>query len=419
MKKSIVWLSAALLLATAAPGFAEIKPNTFNLSAFVGGYVFDGVQQLDGAVNLGGRLGYDITKNVGVEISGNWVPTQVSDHSPIVPGKDVNYSTIRLDALYYLMPDKKFVPFVDIGIGEANVYSNKALEKHRKPLVEYGIGAKYFLNDKFALRGDVKHIMTVDHQWRNNLEYTVGLSYAFGFKKSAAAPVVTPEVKPAEPAAPAAARPTCQLTAKPASIKKGETSALNWTSANTTDCDLQPAIGPVATQGTKNVTPAADTTYTLSCNGAGGKATSSAMVAVVAPASEEKVSPAAPAAPQRERATITLKVEFPFNKYNVLPKYDSEIEKVAEFLKKYPTAKGVIEGHTDSIGSKNYNVKLSEKRAESVKNILVTKYGIDGTRLTTKGWWFSKPVATNKTAEGRQRNRRIEGQFDTVTIVVE
>ena len=69
-----------------------------------------------------------------------------------------------------------------------------------------------------------------------------------------------------------------------------------------------------------------------------------------------------------------------------------------------------MEGHTDNVGSKEYNQKLSERRAKSVANYLIEK-GVDKERVTTEGLWFSKPIASNSTAEGRAKNRRTEMKF--------
>jgi OOP family OmpA-OmpF porin len=66
-----------------------------------------------------------------------------------------------------------------------------------------------------------------------------------------------------------------------------------------------------------------------------------------------------------------------------------------------------VGGHTDSIGSDEYNLRLSQRRAEAVAAWLAA-HGIAAARLTAKGFGESKPVADNRTAEGRQRNRRIE-----------
>jgi outer membrane protein OmpA-like peptidoglycan-associated protein len=83
------------------------------------------------------------------------------------------------------------------------------------------------------------------------------------------------------------------------------------------------------------------------------------------------------------------------------------IDKLAAFLAEYPTRKVQIEGFTDSTGTVEYNRRLSERRAEAVRNALVAK-GVDSSRLMTRGYGVEFPVASNETAEGRQRNRRVE-----------
>jgi len=118
-----------------------------------------------------------------------------------------------------------------------------------------------------------------------------------------------------------------------------------------------------------------------------------------------------------EKTCIVLKIEFDTGKADIKPKYHDEIGKVAEFLQKYPEAKGSIDGHTDNVGGNDYNMKLSERRAASVRKYLIEKYGIAPDRLTSKGYGYTKPVASNKTKEGRQKNRRMEATFDCVIVV--
>lgn len=88
-------------------------------------------------------------------------------------------------------------------------------------------------------------------------------------------------------------------------------------------------------------------------------------------------------------------------------------------MKKYPEANGVIEGHTDNVGGYDDNMKLSERRAHSVRNYLIEKFGIAPERLSAKGYGYTKPVADNGTVEGRQKNRRIEASFDCVVVTTQ
>ncbi|MNF22847.1 Outer membrane porin F precursor [compost metagenome] len=85
----------------------------------------------------------------------------------------------------------------------------------------------------------------------------------------------------------------------------------------------------------------------------------------------------------------------------------SSLDAIKEILKNYPNAKFSIEGHTDSTGSAKLNQKLSEDRANAVRNVLIEK-GVNADNLTAVGYGSSKPVASNKTAKGRAENRRTE-----------
>jgi outer membrane protein OmpA-like peptidoglycan-associated protein len=107
-------------------------------------------------------------------------------------------------------------------------------------------------------------------------------------------------------------------------------------------------------------------------------------------------------------AVVTMgDVLFASNRAEVSPGASRCIENLAAFLAKDPTRTVVIEGHADSSGTKPYNTQLSEKRAEAVKAMLVSK-GIGADRIVTKGFGSAFPVSPNDTASGRQRNRRVE-----------
>jgi len=119
-------------------------------------------------------------------------------------------------------------------------------------------------------------------------------------------------------------------------------------------------------------------------------------------------------APVKEKVTVTLNVEFDTDKAIVKDKYYDDIKKVADFMKQYPDATAMIEGHTDNVGNEEYNQQLSEKRAESVRQYLVGKFGIDASRLEAEGYGENRPIASNDSEEGRQANRRVEAIIETI-----
>ncbi len=101
-------------------------------------------------------------------------------------------------------------------------------------------------------------------------------------------------------------------------------------------------------------------------------------------------------------------IHFEFDKYHITNNSYESLDKVAIFIKKHPQLVIEISGHTDNVGSKNYNLKLSEKRANSIFKYLVDKKGIKPGQLSKTGYGDRQPVASNESPEGRKLNRRTE-----------
>jgi len=118
-------------------------------------------------------------------------------------------------------------------------------------------------------------------------------------------------------------------------------------------------------------------------------------------------TPAAKAAPTAEKVTFSADTLFDFDKAVLKPEGKAKLDDL--FLKLFGMQLEVIVavGHTDSVGSDAYNQKLSVRRAEAVKKYLVQK-GVEENRVYTEGKGEKNPVASNKTAAGRQQNRRVE-----------
>ncbi|MEO7743902.1 MAG: OmpA family protein [Usitatibacter sp.] len=131
-------------------------------------------------------------------------------------------------------------------------------------------------------------------------------------------------------------------------------------------------------------------------------------------------SPTAPAQPARPapasvRQAVVIQADalFDFDKSVLRPDGRKSIDDAVAKLRGVDLEMVIATGHTDSVGSDAYNQKLSERRAAAVKDYLVSK-GIAASKVTTIGKGESQPVATNKTAEGRQKNRRVDIEFKGV-----
>jgi OOP family OmpA-OmpF porin len=100
-------------------------------------------------------------------------------------------------------------------------------------------------------------------------------------------------------------------------------------------------------------------------------------------------------------------VLFDFDKSAIKPEGAAILDRLVAFMKENPTKRVEFSGYTDSIGTEAYNQKLSERRASSAQSY-VAKQGIDPSRITTRGFGESNPIADNKTSDGRAKNRRVE-----------
>lgn len=178
-----------------------------------------------------------------------------------------------------------------------------------------------------------------------------------------------------------------------------------WTPADATveGCDdmLKPA--PVAAPAPAPSSAPAPAPEAAPATVAPAPAAAEAPVPVPAPAP----APAAASAPTSEKVTFEADTFFDFDKSTLKPEGKAKLEDLVSKLTGTDIEVVVATGHTDSVGTDAYNLKLSMRRANAVKAFLVSK-GIPADRIFTEGKGESKPVASNKTSEGRARNRRVD-----------
>ena len=155
-----------------------------------------------------------------------------------------------------------------------------------------------------------------------------------------------------------------------------------------------------------NWTPA---TAAEGCDGALTKAAEAAAPAAApaAPAAAPAAPAAAPVAATTQKVTYAADAFFDFDKSVLKPEGKAKLDDLSSKVKNINLEVIIAVGHTDSVGTDAYNQKLSVRRAEAVKAYLVSK-GIDKSRVYTEGKGEKQPVADNKTAAGRAKNRRVE-----------
>ena len=103
-----------------------------------------------------------------------------------------------------------------------------------------------------------------------------------------------------------------------------------------------------------------------------------------------------------------ISLEFENGKWDILPAMHNDLAKVGNFLIDHPDEKLKISGHTDSAGNENFNLKLSQSRADAIRTYLIEQFKIDESRITAIGYGSSKPIVEETTDESKQFNRRVE-----------
>jgi OOP family OmpA-OmpF porin len=188
MRNLIAALLVTLFVLTAGTVCAGERAGAFSLSPFVGGYTFDGAEKLETRPVVGLRLGYDLTKNFGLEGTFSYVPTRFTE---LVPGT-VNVFNYRLEGIYNFMPDRTVVPYLAIGGGgttlEMPPQDLVAHPHNHSPTLNAGGGIKWFLNENVAIRADYHQNILFDtsdasnkvESYLMNYEYSVGLHILFG-----------------------------------------------------------------------------------------------------------------------------------------------------------------------------------------------------------------------------------------------
>ena len=152
-------------------------------------------------------------------------------------------------------------------------------------------------------------------------------------------------------------------------------------------------------------------TAAAGCDGAIKPAMAAPAPVAAAPAAPAPVvvppPPAPPAPPAATKVTYAADAFFDFNKSVIKPEGKAKLDDLTDKIKGINLEVIIAVGHTDSVGGDAYNQKLSVRRSEAVKAYLVSK-GIEKNRVYTEGKGEKQPVADNKTAEGRAKNRRVE-----------
>jgi OOP family OmpA-OmpF porin len=326
-------------------------------------------------------LGYRFTPAYGLELNYGKTKSE-TDASPSIDARD---SRVSVDGYYAFNTAGSFSPYLLLGAGQGDFKLPTMVNADRNSIIDAGIGAFYRFTDRVALRGEIRNVTNLG-EGRNDQLAMLGLEFS-PHDDTASAPAPEPVVQP-EPAA----APIEQLAA-PAPVVVTPVDSDNDGVAD--DQDKCPetlagvkvdAMGCPLDSDNDGVPD-----YLDKCPD------TPAGAAVDNAGCPEKLA---------KEVSIDLNINFVSGKADIHGDDSAEIAKVADFMKKYPDVKVTIEGYTDNRGNAAMNKKLSQKRAEAVKEELV-KSGVDASRLSAVGYGAANPIADNKTEEGRAKNRRV------------
>lgn len=356
---------------------AERQAGAFTLSPMAGYHVIDGGMDLDDAAIFSLGAGYNITSRWAVEADLRYTPTETTSSN----SKDVDIWTTSLGGLYHFMPKSNLTPYFSLGAG-IMIYDPDRGAQDEDYFGYYGGGVKYTLSKSVALRLDARHLLnyrsddsfsTNDNEpdWRHHLQAMAGLSYQFG----------APSASTHEPA--------------PATMTKEEVDPDHDGVLDLQDKCLDTAPGvhvdSVGCPADTDADGVAD--FRDAC--------------VDTPEGAEVDQRGCPVVVE-ELNFLTRDILFGFDKDQVTPFHYSELKKAAEFADKNPMFQVVVEGHADDQGTARYNLLLSQRRAENVRQVLIDKYGVAAHRITTIGFGLTWQIAGNESAEERMKNRRAE-----------
>ncbi len=233
------------------------------------------------------------------------------------------------------------------------------------------------------------------------------LVLAMGSCKKKPPPAIAVPDAPAvvAPSKPAAVMPTIEITAEPSTIERGSQTTLSWKSTDATSVLIDGGVGNVAETGSLVLSPTESTTYTAIARGSGGSARDSTRVTVV-PKRAAKLSVTDIEGLQRAIDDGRVRpVFFDYDRALLSSKTTQILEENARWIKRFPTATVIVEGHCDERGSEEYNLALGDRRAQVTRDYLLDA-GVSATQLEALSFGEERPFESCHDETCWSKNRR-------------
>ncbi|TYL46624.1 OmpA family protein [Marinomonas sp. IMCC 4694] len=384
----------------AVSSVAQAQPEEgFTVAPSIGYYNMDNHRGVDNTAALSLGFGYQFGNPWAVEL------VYVNANSDVSTGRNIDVDQVRLDALYHLSQQGNLTPYLAAGVGTIDFSRGT-----NNALINAGGGVKYALNDALSLRADFRLINDTDEHELDNLT-TLGLHYVFGTSPAKEKEETTKEVM-AEPVKAVMVEVIEVVDADKDGVEDSKDQCLNTPMGVAVDmqgCALDSDKDGVADHKDQCLnTPMGVAVDMKGCVLDSDKdGVADHMDACPASAMGAKVDATGCYIALEKAKTIRLDVQFATNSVVIAQQYYPNIQDVAAFLKEYPEAKVVIEGHTDDRGSAAYNQALSQKRAQAVADTLTNALGVNTNRVSAVGYGEDKPLFANDSAANRDANRRV------------
>jgi OOP family OmpA-OmpF porin len=399
------FLAAAFLLSGSSEGWAQqrdlFEEAPWSLSLGVGRIKYEGDQLVDDGNFIYGIVGYDFSPRWTFELGLDFTPEL--ENNTFTDNReqlDDSIWALRLsgDVLFHLRNTKnlRFDPFLAGGV----IFSQyeEALEHGSSEIGFFGGGGLFYhFNDAWAVRGDVRVGVSGANADFNTL-YSVGVNYRFGTGVKPDFRVTGGEIDSDGDGL--LDSEEIQIGTDPYDpdtdkdgLSDGEEVKVHTTDPLNPDTDWDGLKDGAEALTYKTNPKDRDTDK-------GGVADGHEVI-------EDNTDPLNPA---DDLQLFTLNIEFDYDKAIIKPQYFEQLDVIVKVLQRDPGATARVEGHADKrkTSKADYNQKLSERRARAVVDYLVEVGGIDRTRLTYKGYGFTRPVAPNDTEENMTKNRRTE-----------
>jgi len=404
MKKLL--LIPALLLGSVAMA----TDYNYEITPLIGYSIAEGNTDLDNSATFGAEFQYNgLDSIIKPELSLLYSKADYNTNK-LPSNADTEIWRLALNGVYEYKKLGPVIPLAKAGIGYESMndgsYTGQTGNSD-SAFINAGVGAKVPFNDMIALKLEAIYMLKHnDNRYDNNLAILAGLNIAFGEKAQKAAPV-----KEEEPA------PVVVALVDGDDDKDGVLNSKDkcpntpaGKEVNAEGCFID---GDDDNDGILNSADACAATavgVTVDANGCEvdgdddkDGVLNSKDKCPTTPAGEAVNVDGCP-------ASVNLHINFENNSYKVDAASDVNIQEFADFLNTYSNYSAKIVGYTDSKGSEKYNQKLSEKRANVVKDMLIEK-GVPANRVVAEGMGELNPIADNFTAEGKAQNRRIEAEL--------